>query len=99
MAQLHLRIILCHFLHHFPPQSGGVQHIGLIHTDDFLSPLHGDVKGLHGNTADLLLIVGQGVHGCHDAVHLSGMALPEVKASGQLPHDNHVKSISDNLPL
>ena len=44
-------------LHYVAPKPGGLQHIGLIHTDHFFLTLHGNIKSLHRNPA-LLGAVG-----------------------------------------
>ena len=97
MGQLHFRVIPGNFLYHLPPQSGGIKDIGLIHAGYFLPALHGNVKGLNGNPSDFLFIICKCVHGCHDAVHFLCVPVSKIKAACKLPHDDHVKSVPDDL--
>ena len=99
MGQLYLRVVLCHSLHYLSPEPGGIQHVGLIHAGNLFAPLHGDIKGFYRNTADFLLIVGKGIHGCHNSVHLFCMTCSEIQASREFPHDHHVKAVSDDFFL
>ena len=92
MLQGHIRVIRRHFLHHFPPQPGGVQHIGLVHAGDLLPALPGDVKALDGDAADFVLIIGQGVDGLAHAVLFNGFPFTEIQSAGQLPHNQHVET-------
>ena len=94
-----LRVILCHFLDNLSPQSGGIQHVGLVHAGHFLPALHGNIKTADGDPADLIFIIGQRINGFLHAILLDGLALSEVQATGQLPHDHHIKTVADDLVL
>ena len=59
------------------------------------SSLHGNIKCLDGNAADLILVVGQGIGCLQDAIYLLGMTLAKVQTAGQLTHDDHVKAFAD----
>ena len=97
MRKRHFRIIPGNLFDDLSPQSGRIQYVGLIYTDHVLSAFHGNVKCLYGNSSNLVLVICKGIHGCHHAVHFRRMALSEIQTAGQFPHDDHVKSIADDL--
>ena len=99
MVQGDLWVVLGHLGHHPPPQAGGLQHIGLVHTGHVLAALHGHVKGHLGNPADLLLgilldVVGGGAQVC--VLHA---LFPEVDAAGELPNHHDVQAAGQNFRL
>ena len=99
MLQFHLRIVRRNLFHNLPPESGGIQHICLIHAGYFLPALHCDAEPLHRNAADLVLVIGQGVHGLPHAVFHHGPALSEIQAARKLTHDHHIETGPADLLL
>ena len=96
--QLHIRIVSGHLRGDLSPVPGGIQDIGLVYLCYLLSPLPGNLKCASGDSADLVFIVAQSIHGGRHAVDLFCFSLPEIKAAGKLPHNNQIKAlISDDV--
>ena len=92
VGKLHIRVVLCHLVHHRSPKAGGIQNIRLVHAGHLSSALARNVKGLHGDSADLIFIINQGVNRGAESVFHGGPSFAEIQPSGQLPHDQQVKS-------
>ena len=97
MLQSYLRVVLCHFFHNLSPEPGRVQHIGLIYACHLFLSLHGNVKGLYCNTADFIFVIGKCINGCFYPIFLNCFSFPEIKTSGKLPDNNHIKAFSNDL--
>ena len=97
MLQSHLRVILCHFFHNLSPEPGRVQHIGLIYACHLFLSLHGNVKSLYCNAADFIFIIGKCVNCCFYTVLFDSPSFSEIKSSGKLPDNDHVKAVPNDL--
>ncbi len=97
VAQLYVRIVLGHLLHHFAPQLAGGQHVGLVDRTQLLATHARHVEADAGNPAYFAFAVWQGVVSLAFAALKLALAArrAEVDATGQLTDDQNVQARDD----
>ena len=97
MQQFHIRTLFRHFRDDFPPQPGGVQHVGLVHGRDAVAARARHLKRHMGQTADFVFRVGHNVRRFLFAVHFLRGVIAKVDAAGQFPDHHKVNALIRNV--
>ena len=97
MLKCNLRIVLRYLFYDLSPKSGRIQYVRLVNACHLLAALHGNVKGLDGNSADLVLVVGKSINCLGNTVLFDRFSFSEIKSACKLTHNDHVKTVSNNL--
>ena len=97
MLQCDIRVIFCNVFHNGSPQSGRIQNVCLIHTGYFMAAFSCNVKSTDSDTADLILIIRKCINGFAYSVLLGCVTLSEIQTAGQLTHDHHIKTVTDDI--
>ena len=56
-----------------------------------------NVKSTDSDTADLILIIRKCINGFAYSVLLGCVTLSEIQTAGQLTHDHHIKTVTDDI--
>ena len=97
MFQCDIRVIFCNVLHNGSPQPGRIQNVCLVHTGHFMTAFSCNIKSADSNAADLIFIIRKCIDCLANSLLLGCMTLTEIQTAGQLTHDHHVKTVSDDV--
>ena len=99
VIQLHFRVVLCNLGYRLSPQTGAVQHVGLVHAGDFFATLHGHIEGHFCDAPDFHFGIFLDIPGDRAFFRSAGFgaSLPEVDSPGEFSNDDDVQTAVDDF--